>query len=402
MSLRPLAALLLALSSCGTQYADPVLAPAPDAGVSHECADWHTESECAGDTAHGCSVQPNELGCHLKDPNCAPWQCASGDPFVRRIGASLMLRDQPFRFVGANAWGVAWSGCSYGAFSNQDAALEEVFADLSDMRVQALRIWAFQSFAGPAGNDYSTLEAVVRYARAAGVRLIFVLENMQDSCTKGTRNDSWFQSGYQQPYGGYALSFPDYVQGLVAHFRNESTVLGWEIMHEAGGGDAPAMLAFFTQMSTLVRKTDGNHLIILGTNNGDTPGTSTDGSPSPFSTLQALDTVDAVDTQDFGSPDTPVTASELTNMAQSQGKPCFVGASAVSISDTSAAVFSQRGSRVSAKIDGVLDAGFVGFLAYAYTPRWQTPGFDFDGRNEEPLSGPNGVLASFAARVRAP
>ena len=144
-------------------------------------------------------------------------------------------------------------------------------------------------------------------------------------------------------------------------------------MHEAGGKDAPAMLAFFTRMSTLVRDTDRNHLIILGTNNGDTPATSTDGNPSPFATLQALDTVDLVDTQDFGSPDTPVSASEQTdvNIAQSQGKPCFVGASAVSISDTSAAAFSQRASRVSAKIDGVLNAGFVGFLSYAYTPGWQ-------------------------------
>jgi len=402
MSLRPLAVLALALSSCSTQYVDPVLAANTDG--SDPCAAWHTESDCANDTAHVCSVQPNELGCHLNDSDCAPWQCASGYPFVRRVGTSLRLRDQPFRFVGANAWGVAWGNCSYSAFPSQDAALAQTFGDLSDMRVQALRIWAFQSYAGSDGKDYSSLDAVVRYARAAGVRLILVLENMRDDCSKGTRDDSWFQSGYEQPYGGYALSLPDYARGLITHFLNEPTVLGWEIMHEAGGNDAAAMLAFFTRMSTLVDDTDGNHLIILGTNNGDTPATSIEGNPAPFATLHGLEPVDLVDAHEFGSPDTPVSASEqnVVNIAQSLGKASFVGASAVSMGNTSAAAFSQRASRVSAKIDGALNAGFIGFLQYAYTPGWQDPGFDFDGRSGEPLAGPQGVLASFADRVRAP
>ena len=323
---------------------------------------------------------------------------------MRRVGTNLLLRDKPFRFVGANAWGAAWGNCTYSGFPSQDAALARTFGELSDMRVQALRIWAFQSYAGSDGKDYSSLDAVVRYARAAGVRLILVLENMRDDCSKGTRDDSWFQSGYEQPYGGYALSLPTYAMGLITHFRNEPTVLGWEIMHEAGGKDASAMLAFFTRMSTLADDADSNHLIILGTNGGDTPGTSIEGSPSPFATLQGLNTVDLVDAHEFGAPDTPVSASEqsVVTIAQSLGKASFVGASAVSIVDTSAAEFSQRASRVSAKIDGALDAGFSGLLLYAYTPGWQNPGFDFDGRSADPLGGPQGVLATFADGVRTP
>lgn len=403
MSARTLATVALVCVSC-TQYADPVVASKPNG--SDPCAAWQTQSACAADSAHDCSVQPNEVGCHLNDLTCAPWQCASGDPFVRRVGASLTLKDQPFRFVGANAWGVGWAdgGCQYSAFSDQDAALAQTFGDLADMHVQALRIWAFQSFTGPNGDDYSSLEHVVQYARAAGIRLIFVLENMKSDCSKGTRDDTWFQSGYQKPYGGYALSFPDYTRGVIAHFRDEPTVLAWEIMHEAGGNDAPAMLAFFTQMSDLVRTADSNHLIVLGTNNGDTPATSTQGNPSPYATLQALDAVDLVDAQDFDSPDTALTMSEQVdaNVAQSAHKSCFIGASAVSISDTSATALSQRASRLSAKIDGALSAGLAGFLVYAYTPGWQTPGLDFDGRSAEPLAGAHGVLAGFAARVSGP
>jgi hypothetical protein len=338
----------------------------------------------------------------LNDASCAPWTCASGDPFVRRAGATLFLKGRPFRFVGVNAWGVGWGGCQYSGFSNQDAALSRVFSDLADMRVQVLRAWGFQSFAGQSGADYSALDEVVRYARSAGVRLIFVLENMNPDCSKGTRDDSWFQTGFAQPYGGYALSLPDYTRGLVAHFQNEPTILAWEIMHEASGNDASALLSFFTQMSALVRSEDPNHLVVLGTNDGDTPGTSVDGDPSPYSTLQALDTVDLIDTQDFSAPDTALTSGEMSDCAVAQAlhKPCFVGASAVSLTDASAAAFSQRASRVTAKLQAALDAGDIGFLEYAYTPAWQTPTFDFDGRSGEPLAGAQGVLADFAARAR--
>ena len=386
------------LLGCTTQYADPVLS------ASDTCAVWRTESDCAADTAHGCSVQPNDVGCRLNDPTCVPWQCGGTDPFVRRVGENLLLRDQPFRFVGADAWGVGWAdgGCQYSGFANQQSALDRTFGDLSDMRVQVLRAWAFQSFAGASGTDYSSLDRVVQYARAAGVRLIFVLENMNTDCSEGTRDDSWFEGGYAQPYGGYALSLPDYARGLIAHFRDEPTVLAWEIMHEAGGKDAAAMLAFFSQMSELVRSEDANHLIILGTNNGDTPATTNVGSPPAYSQLQGLDTVDLIDVQDFSSPDDPVSASEQTDLGLSQAlhKPCFIGASAISLDDTSASALSARATRFSSKIDGALDAGFAGFLVYAYTPNWQSPGLDFDGRQADPLAGPEGILAGFAARVR--
>lgn len=392
------------LAGCTTQYADPVRAGEGGGAGTNPCARWTSEAECARDTKSGCSVQPNDVGCHLDDPSCAPWTCASGDPYVRGSGGTLFLRARPFRFVGANAWGVAGRDgvCQYSGFASQQEVLAQVFGDLADMRVQVLRVWAFQSYCGASGNDFSALDQVVRYARAAGVRLIFVLENMWDDCSKGKRDDSWFASGYRMPYGGYALSFPEFTGGVVAHFRDEPTVLAWEIMHEAGGNDADAMLDFATQMTTVVRKADPNHLIVLGSDNGDSQATLVDGSPAPYAKLQGLDTVDMVDTHDFFTTDSTLTARELADcsVAQSLRKPCFIGASAVSLSDTSTQEFSLRASRVSNKAQAALDAGFAGYLVYAYTPGWQKAQFDFDGRSDEPLAGRNGTLAELANQVR--
>jgi mannan endo-1,4-beta-mannosidase len=397
------------LAACSTQYADPVRAGA-GAGAgggsgADACAQWSSETECARDTANDCSVQPNEVGCHLDDATCTSWTCASGDPFVRRSGSELFLQDQPFRFVGANAWGVAGrdGNCQYSGFSSHQEALSRVFGDLADMRVQVLRAWAFQSFCGASGTDYSALDQVVRSARSAGVRLIFVLENMWEDCSKGKRDDSWFRSGYREPYGGYALSFPDYASGLVAHFRDEPTLLAWEIMHEAGGGESAPMLDFATQMTTLVRNIDRNHLIVLGSDNGDSPATQNDGAPSPYTVLQALDTIDMVDSHDFFSEDAVLTDREQAScaVARSLHKACFIGASAVSLGGTSAQAFSVRASQVSSKAQAALDADFAGYLVYAFTPGWQDAGFDFDARPIEPLAGRNGTLARFADQLRA-
>ena len=424
----PITAALLActLAGCSTQYADPVRAAGGaggagggasgtggdaggDAGSGTDpCSRWGTETECVKDTANDCSVQPNEVGCLLDDASCVPWTCASGDPFVSRSGPDLFLKGRPFRFVGANAWGVAGrnGNCQYSGFPSQQEALPQVFGALAEMRVQVLRVWAFQSFCGASGTDYSALDLVVRYARSAGVRLIFVLENMHDDCSQGKRDDSWFQTGYREPYGNYALSFLDYTRGVVTHFRDEPTVLAWEIMHEAGGNDPAAMLDFATEMTALVRRNEPNHhhLIVLGTDSGSTPATQIEGSPSPFRTLQALDTVDLVDTHDFSAENSAMPAAEQAScaVAQSLHKPCFVGASAVSLIDTSASSFSVRASQVSNKAQAALDAGFAGYLVYAFTPGWQTVGFDFDARANEPLAGPGGTLATFAAQLRDP
>ena len=393
------------LAGCSTQYVDPVRAGHDGGSAADPCAQWLSEAECARDVANGCSVQPNEIGCHLDDATCAAFTCASGNPFVRRAGADLLLHDRPFRFVGANAWGVAGRDgiCQYSAFSSQQEALAQVFGDLADMRVPVLRAWAFQSSCGESGTDYSALDQVVRYSRSAGVRLIFVLENMWDDCSKGKRDDAWFRSGYNEAYGGYALSFPEYARRLVEHFRDEPSILAWEIMHEASGGDGPAMLDFATQMTTLVRKADQHHLIAFGSDNGDSSGTLLDGPGSPYVVLHGLDTIDLIDSHDFYAADSAMTDAEQAScsVARDLHKPCFIGASAVSLGGLSTQAFSVRASQVAAKAQAALDAGYAGHLVYAFTPGWQNTSFDFDARSTEPLAGKSGTLAEFAARLRA-
>ena len=249
------------------------------------------------------------------------------------------------------------------------------------------------------GTDYTSFERVVDAARRAGVRVIFVLENQYPDCSVGpARDDAWYGGGYAAPYGGYPLSFPDYARGLASHFRDEPTILAWEIMHEGATGSFDAMNGFVGAMSSAIRASDPNHLIALGLDNGNSAATDRTGSPSSYERLHAHPAVDLVDAHDFFAPDAPLPNgfSEIAGIAASLGKPAFVGASAVELEDTSAASFERRAGQVEAKLVAALDAGFAGYLVYDYIPDWDVRRWSFDTRAGEPLAGPNGVLVRHA------
>ncbi len=359
--------------------------------------------QCAADTQDGCSLQPNPTGCLSSDPSCGAGVCAGGDPFVRRTGEALFLHEAPYSFLGTVSWGLAWADglCEVSQYSSQADALGPVFDELAAMHVSVLKFWAFQSYAGASGTDYSHFDALVTRARSAGVRLLPVLENMHTDCSSGdARDDTWFATGYQSPYGSYALSYRDYVTGLVTHFRDEPTIIGWELMHEAGGTQFSALDGFIGDMTTLISATDPNHLIAVGLNDGDTPATSADGSPSNYFQLQNRTEIDLIDVHDFSASDQALPAQlvQCQGVAQALKKVIFAGATAVELNDTTAASFTLRAGQISQKIEAAQANDFRGLLVYDYVPAWPSPYYDFDSRAGEPLAGPNGVIDRFAPR----
>ncbi|HET9956019.1 MAG TPA: cellulase family glycosylhydrolase [Polyangiaceae bacterium] len=396
-----LAALFAALG-CSQQFADPIGGAPID--TNDPCSAWTTEEQCRSDAQHGCSVQPNPIGCRSSDASCPASSCISGDPFVRRTGTTLSLASQPYRFVGANSWGAAWAagGCRISEFPDAESAVTRVFDDLVELNARVLRVWAFQSYAGVTGADYSAFERLVSHAKRAGVRLIFVLENQYSDCTRGARTDDWFRSGYAMSYGGYTLSYPDYVNQLVQHFRDEPAILAWELLHEGGSDDFAAMDDFVERMSTLIRVADPNHLIAIGVNNGYSTGTSNQGVNSSYAELHAHPTVDLVDVHDFDAPNESITEQVATNssIAAALGKPILLGAIGVKLEDPSAAAFERRAASVRAKLTTAYERGFVGALLYDYYPDWRTPSYNFDSRSGDPLGGNQGVLAEFARQFQ--
>jgi len=390
-------ALLLALAGCDPRYIDII----SQTDASDPCASLSADL-CAADTRDGCAFQPNPTGCTSTNPACGAGTCASGDPFVRRSGEALFLHGAPFTFVGTVSWGLAWAddGCQIAKYKSQQAALGPTFDELAAMHTTVLRFWAFQAYAGASGADFSHFDRLVQAARAAGVRLIPVLENMHADCSSGiTLDDAWFAGGYTKPYGSYALSYRDYVTGLVTHFRDEPTIMAWELMHEAGGNDFAALDGFAAEMSALVRAAAPNQLISLGLNDGGTAATSTDGDPSNYLRLQSRAELDLIDVHDFSGPDAlPAQLARCQVIAHALGKPIFAGATGLGLKDTSAASFQLRADQIEQKLEAAFHANFRGFLLYDYVPGWTKAYLDFDSRVSEPLAGPGGVLDQHAPK----
>jgi hypothetical protein len=405
VALRPLvSALALLGAACSTDYVDPIRTGQGQPGGGDPCNVWTDAASCRADAAHDCSFQPNPEGCLSTDPACLPGVCASGDPFVRRTGQSLSLRGRPYTFVGAISWGIAWAegSCTIDTLDSQAAALDRTFDDLSRMRAGVLRIGAFQRFAGPSGRDYASFERVVAAARRAGVRLIFVLENWYGGCSRGQRDDAWFDTGYAAPYDGYALSYTDYVQGVTDHFRDEPAILAWELMNEARSNDFAALDRFVRNSSGLVRATDPNHLIALGLDDGSAPGTSRNGAPSNYQRLHEHAAIDLIDAHDISGDPEPLSQdlAAAAAIARALRKPIFAGANIVWLFDAESASFQARARIVESKIGAVQQNGFAGFVLADYFPDWrELPTFQFDARPEDPLGGPAGVIARLSPRA---
>ena len=392
------AVLLLALVGCDSHYIDIISRP----DASDPCAPLSADP-CAADTRDGCAFQPNHTGCSSSNPACGAGMCASGDPFVRRSGEALFLHGKPFTFVGTVSWGIAWAddGCQISKYQSQQAALGPTFDELAAMHTTVLRFWAFQAYAGASGADFSHFDRVVDAARAAGVRLIPVLENMHVDCSSGIiPDDAWFAGGYTKPYGSYTLSYRDYVTGLVTHFRDEPTIMAWELMQEAGGNDFAALDGFAADMSARVRAAAPNQRISLGLDNGDTPATSTDGDPSNYFRLQNRSELDLIDVHDFFSPDDalPAKIARCQVIAHTLGKPIFAGATGLELVDTTAQSFQLRAEQIEQKLEAAFNAELRGFLLYDYRPGWTKAYLDFDSRAGEPLAGPGGVLDQHAPK----
>jgi hypothetical protein len=390
---------------CGTDFRDPILVDTAD-----PCAAWTDEASCRGDLSNQCAFEPNDVGCTSSDRNCSAGICRSGVPFVRRSFDSLFLHDAPYRFLGAVSWSLAGSGsgCRIREPNTFEVGVAKAFDELTLMRATVLKVWAFQSYAGVSGEDFSAFDRVISEARRAGVRLIFVLENYWDDCTEGgQKTDAWFASGYRSPYGNYSLSYFDYVTKVVSRYAHEPTVLAWEIMHEARGTDFAAMRQFVASTVTQIRELDGNHLVIVGLDGGYSEATSREGANSNYQLLN--DYGDLVDIHDFAQPDSPVIPGlvEQAGVARAIETPWFLGAVAVDLVGTAESEYRQRAARVEDKIVhsfeetaalGISDG--VGFLAYDYELGWTTPNAAFDGRAVEPLAGVDGVLARHSIPIQ--
>ncbi|TCD64167.1 hypothetical protein EIP91_004480 [Steccherinum ochraceum] len=244
--------------------------------------------------------------------------------FVTVDGTSFKLNGATYTVAGANAYWVGLTGLST---ANMNAA----FADIVKAGGTTVRTWGFNEVTTPNGNYYQSwangkptintgasglqnFDNVVAAAKANGLRLIVSLTNnwsdyggmdVYVSQLTGTTIHGLFYTD-----SNVLSAFKNYVQTFVTRYKNEPTILAWELANEPrckgsnsqdnGSCTTATITQWASEISAFIKSIDSNHLVAIG----DEGFFNQPGNPSyPYQGSEGVD-FDAnlqISTLDFGT-----------------------------------------------------------------------------------------------------
>jgi hypothetical protein len=311
-------------------------------------------------------------------PTPTPTDTTPAAGFVTRQGTQLMLDGQPYRFAGLNIYNAnSTNNCWYSMSSG--STLADSLAATGG--IGAFRAWFFQNEATVNGaRSWAAFDHTLAVARAAGVKVIPVLVNQWGQCegwsvyADGYKSESWYQSGYKTlpTSPGMADTYREWVREVVSRYKDDPTILAWQMVNEAEdkvayGGScsstaATSLQSFAGDIAGLIKSIDTNHLVSIGTIGSGQCGSA----GSAYKTLHATAGVDLCEYHDYSTVAMPGDqwnglATRISQCA-ALGKPVFVGESGVKTADVG--LITDRGSLFTQKVQTQMQAGVVGELLW--------------------------------------
>ncbi|HYM96434.1 MAG TPA: cellulase family glycosylhydrolase [Candidatus Sulfotelmatobacter sp.] len=329
-------------------------------------------------------LAPNQVGAVGPDPGAprsgpltytsaaAEVYSAKLPGFVTRSGATLLLDGQPYHFAGLNIYNVNNLGkCWYGL--GTASAVDQALTAIGPGQ-NAFRAWFFQSLATTNGQrDWSAFDATLAVARAHDERVIVTLGNQHPDCegpAPAPRTEAWYASGYARLHdAGMPSTYRDWVAEVVTRYRNNPTILAWQLMNEIDvrtpsgrcPTTAPATLKRFAQdMAGVVKGIDPIHLLSLGTWGLTDCGTA----GSAYQDVHSVPGIDLCEVHDYSGPSTtlPGNLQLRLNQCRALNKPLFVGEMGIRVPD--AGSLDGRASAFRTKFSAQFAAGAAGTLLW--------------------------------------
>ncbi len=330
------------------------------------------------------------------DPRPAAAQvgaAAPGNPavsgFVTRSGQELMLNGAPYRFTGLNIYN-ANSVNNYWYTMGVGPALDDALTAMGPGK-NVFRAWFGQWLANPTGKglDYSVFDHTLAVARAHGYRVIVTFADQDGTWDDGiskTLDSGWYQQGYRTTVSTVAsswgarngLTYRDFVRSVVERYRDDPTVLMWQLINEAEAkrsdgscssatddAAAAAIRGFADDMSRMIKSVDGNHLVSLGT-----IGTGQCGTSGPrYQNVHSPAGIDLLEMHDYVAGQSLI-GDQWNGMklrldqARALNKPIFVGELGVDPKEVGG--LDARARVVGTKLRDQFDAGVVGVVAWEW------------------------------------
>ena len=321
--------------------------------------------------------------------------------FVTRSGGDLFVDGQPWTFTGVNLYNANSDGWCRDALDDNtlDAVFDEAVVSHSGHGV--VRAWFFQSLATsfPSGQrDWTRFDRLIRLAAIHGTKVIPTLSDQWGECgakvppTYAFKTEDWYTSGYKAPdpalatgYGGGWVSYRDWVAEVVARYKDDPTVAFWQLMNEAevnpagafgacppGDGPRDTLKAFASDVSSLVKGIDPEHLVSLGTIGGGQCGTS---GPQ-YQDVYSLPDLDLCEYHDY-TPNQSIPGDQWNGLGvriqqcAALDKPLFVGELGVRPIDAGGTLL-DRARTIRAKVVAQVRRGIDGVVVWDYSPSGPT------------------------------
>jgi mannan endo-1,4-beta-mannosidase len=310
----------------------------------------------------------------------------SSDDFVTRSGTKLSLSGQPYQFTGLNIYNAnSRDNCWYtlGEVNPEvGPALHRTLARLGPGN-EVFRAWFFQSLATTDGvRDWSAFDNTLATARRHGIKIVATLGNQWWHCegwanaADGYKSERWYQSGYKTLPGapGMPSSYRRWVGEVVSRYKDDPTILAWQLMNEAEAQTAhdgtcsstatATLKAFTADMASFVKQIDPNHLLSLGTIGTGQCG----GAGDDYKDLHSVPGIDLCEYHDYQPEAMPGDRWNGMAVRLSQcnelGKPLFVGE--LGIKTSAVGTLLARAALLNAKLAAQFRAGLVGALAWTW------------------------------------
>lgn len=292
--------------------------------------------------------------------------------FVSRSGTNLTLNGAPYRFTGFNIYNGnsrwnCWYQMADGRFG---AALDAIGGGQ-----EAVRIWFFQRLATTnGGRDWAAFDSTLAAARARGVRVIATLTDHWGACEDGVRKtDAWYAGGYANAVAASdTTTYKNWVREVTSRYRNDPTILMWQLVNEAETPRADGSCAaktvlynFAADMGAVVKAADPNHLLSLGT-----IGDGQCGAQGPdYQYVHSVPQIDVCEFHDYGRPTSAMPGDAYNGLATrlqqcgALGKPLFVGEMGIQVQEAGGST-GTRAAYFDAKFRAQFGAGVDGILVW--------------------------------------
>jgi mannan endo-1,4-beta-mannosidase len=209
--------------------------------------------------------------------------------------------------------------------------------------------------------------------------------------------ESWYQSDYKSTVdAGMTTTYREWVQEVVTRYRDNPTILAWQMINEGETRTAGTWSCSSTanasvhnwavDVSGLIKSLDSNHLVSLGTIGNGQCGTSTG---TAYEDLHAISTIDLCEYHDYDSPTSLMPGDQWNGLAtrlsqcQARGKPMFIGEVGIKTSDFLSPA--TRAAYMDAKWSEQFGAGVVGVMPWEWATSGQNSGDGYSIGPNDPI-----------------